>query len=242
MIGKHSGRIVLVALALLGLGWWVAPRSAPPLYDGVGFPDQPYRFVVAPSGAKTGKAPTTATRTVPVIKGVAGPASAASAEQAPQVSVLIPTGRLIAPAGAKQIVLHAAPVRPIAAPQGKYLWSNVYDVAATTSVSLHDGSPPATITLRAATAQRPYPTIERFAGGTWTTLTTAPIGNDIYQATLPSLGRYAVVGSSPLDFSARSGTTYMGILVIAAAVLVVVVLVVIGVRRRRRRPVEEEAG
>ena len=52
---------MLVAAALLGLGWLLTPRTAPPLYDGVGFPDEPYRFVVAPAGApKTTKAPTVA--------------------------------------------------------------------------------------------------------------------------------------------------------------------------------------
>jgi hypothetical protein len=234
--------LLLIALVLLGLGWWVAPRSAPPLYDGVGFPDEPYRFVVEPNGATATKAPTTATRVVPVTRGTAGAASLASAEQAPQVSVLIPTGRLQAPAGAKQIMLRAAPVQPVQAPTGGYLWSNVYDLEATDPhVTMRDGNPPATITLRAATAQRPYPTIERFADGTWTKVKTVPIGTDIYQAELPSLGRYAVVGTSPLDLTKKSATTYTGIIIAGVAGLIVVVLIVIGVRRRsRRRPADEE--
>jgi hypothetical protein len=238
---KRNARFVLIALVLLGLGWWVAPRSAPPLYDGVGFPDEPYRFVVKPAGAKPTKPPTTATRVIPVTKGTAGAASLASAEQAPQVSVLIPTGRLQAPAGTKQFTLRAAPVQPVKAPDGSYLWSNVYDVAATDpQVTLRNGNPAATITLRAATAQRPVPSIERYLNGTWTKVKTVPVGQDIYQAELPSLGRYAVVGSSPLQLTNKQSTTYIGIIIAVAAGLVVILLVVIGVRRRSRRRLPEE--
>ncbi|HEY2298985.1 MAG TPA: hypothetical protein VGH43_14725 [Jatrophihabitans sp.] len=240
---RRNTRFLVIALVLLGLGWWVAPRSAPPLYDGVGFPDEPYRFVVTPAGAKPTKAPTTATRIVPVTKGTAGAASLASAEQAPQIAVLIPTGRLQAPAGTKQFTLRAAPVQPVQAPDGEYLWSNVYDLAGTDpKVTMRDGNPPATITLRAATAQRPYPTIERYLNGTWTKVKTVPVGQDIYQAELPSLGRYAVVGTSPLQLTTKQNTTYTGIIIAVASGLIVVVLVVIGVRRRsgRRLPEEEE--
>jgi hypothetical protein len=239
---RRNSQLLLIALVVLGLGWWFAPRSAPPLYDGVGFPDEPYRFVVKPDGATATKAPTTATRVVPVTRGEAGAASLASAEQAPQVSVLIPTGRLQAPSGTKQITLRATPVRPVRAPSGGYLWSNVYELAATDAkVTMRNGNPPATITLRAASAQRPYPAIERYLNGAWTKVKTVPIGNDIYQAELPSLGRYAVVGTSPLDLTKKSTTTYTGIIIAGAAGLIVVVLIVIGVRRRsRRRPLDEE--
>ena len=238
---KRNSRLLLIALVLLGLGWWAAPRSAPPLYDGVGFPDEPYRFVVKPPDAKTTKAPTTATRVVPVTKGTAAAASLASAEQAPQVSVLIPTGRLQAPVGTKQFTLRATPVRPITAPSGGYLWSNVYDLAAADpKVTMRDGNPPAMITLRAASAQRPYPTIERFADGTWTKVKTVPAGQDIYEAELPSLGRYAVIGSSPLQLTQKQSTTYLGTIIAVAAGVIVLVLVLIGVRRRRRRGSPEE--
>jgi hypothetical protein len=218
----------------------VAPRLAPPLYDGVAYPDEAYRFVVQPAGAKATKAATTATGTTTVTAGRAGALRAASAEQAPQVSLLIPTGRLQAPAGTSRITLRATPAQPIPAPSGHYLWSNVYDVAATDpGVTMRDANPAATITLRAATAQRPYATIERYVNGTWTAVTTVPVGNDIYQATLPGLGRYAVVGSTPLSFS-KATTSTLGIVVAVAAVVVVIALVVVGVLRRRRRADPDE--
>ena len=102
-------RIIVVALAILGIGWALAPRSAPPLYDGVGFPDEPYRFVVQPDGAPDTKAATVATGTTQVIGGKAGAIHANSAEQAPQVAFLIPVGRLHAPAGTTQFVMQGTP-------------------------------------------------------------------------------------------------------------------------------------
>ncbi len=237
MTRTRSTALLLVAAGLLGLGWLLTPRSAPPLYDGVGFPDEPYRFVVAPAGAtKTTKPPTVATGTAPVTGGVAGAVHASSAEQAPQISLLVPVGRLHAPAGTARVVLQATPERPLTAPAQRYLWSNVYEVAATdAAVSMRDASPPATITMRAATAQRPPPTIARYSGGHWSTLQTIPVGSDIYQAALPGLGKYAVLGSEPLDFSSGGGsTTPTGIFIAAGFLLVVAALILVRVWRRRR--------
>lgn len=232
-------RLVVIGLAVLGLGWLFAPRFALPVYDGLGFPDEPYRFVVRPSDAQTTKKPTTATNVIHVTKGLAGAGVLNSAEQAPQVSVLIPAGRLHAPTGTKQFTLAATPAKPIAVPHGSYLWSNVYDIGAVdTQVSLKDGSPPATITLRAASAQRPLPKIEYYANGGWTAVNTIAVGRDIYQANLPALGAYAVVGTAPLVVGAKAATTSAsrtGVIIFVAAILVVIALIVIGVLRRRQR-------
>jgi hypothetical protein len=239
----RTARWLLVGLLVLGLGWLLAPRWAPPVYDGVGFPDQPYRFVVRPHGAPTTPNPTVASRALQIRGGVSDPASAASSEQAPQISILIPTGRIQAPAGTTRVVVQGKPVQPIAAPAGGHLWSNVYDVSATDpKIAMRDGNPPATITLRAATAQRPYPAIERYVNGAWTKVSTVPVGQDIYQAKLPGFGKYAVVGSSPLDVSLLSGVaakksapSRVGIIIAVAAIVVVVGLFFVGERRRSRR-------
>lgn len=236
MTRTRAVRTVVAAVLLLAFGWWLTPRWAPPVYDGVGFPDEPYRFVVHTAGQQTTKAPTTARSVVPVTKGLAAAATANSAEQAPQVSVLIPTGRLHAPTGTKQIVLRAEPIRPIAAPAGGYFWSNVYAIGATDAkVTMRDGNPAATITLRAASQQRPYPSVERYADGKWTSMQTVPVGQDIYQAKLPGFGDYAVVGNSPLEVGAKSGSTSKtGIIVFVVAVGAVIALIVVAVVRRRR--------
>jgi hypothetical protein len=244
VVAMTDGRrawLVLAALAVLAVGWALAPRSTPPLYDGVGFPDEPYRFVVKPAGACDTKVPTAASETTTVSAGKAGAVTLSTAEQAPQISVLIPSELLSVPSGTPRLTITAKPVQPVPAPHGRYLWSNVYDVEATIpGVTLHDTDPsrPTTITLRAATAQRPTPTIERYLNGRWMPVTTAPAGRDIYNGSLPSLGRYAVIGDSPINVSdlqcGKSSTSSTGILIASAAGGVVVLLAVFGILRRRR--------
>ena len=118
------------ACSLLTLGWLLAPHFAPPVYDGVGFPDEPYRFVVRaerrqdPQGADDGQ------ERVPVTKGTAAAAALASAEQAPQVAILIPTGRLQAPPARSSSRCRPHRCSRSRTPSGTYLWSNVYAVGA----------------------------------------------------------------------------------------------------------------
>jgi hypothetical protein len=240
--------LVLVGLALLGVGWALMPRAALPLYDGVGFPDEPYRFVQPPAGAKHTKAPTTGRDQVGVRRGRnIAELLAASAEQAPQVSVFFPAGLLATPAGTTQVTVVAAPAQALPTAAGQHLWSNVYDITATPAASIRSGALQATITMRAATAQRPEPQIAYYAGGRWTRVPTFAVGRDIYSAQLTRLGRFAVIGAVPLDVSqlagAKRGSTasIVGIVVGVGALVVLVALFLIGRRRRARAREREEA-
>jgi hypothetical protein len=240
--------IVLVALVLLGAGWAIAPRSAPPLYDGVGFPDEPYRFVQRPPGTRVTAPPTTAVATAGISGGRNGPLNADSAESAPQVSVTIPGGMLAVPAGtAPPLTLVAKPDKVLPPPPGKYLWSNVYDVTINPAVRFTTRTGlVATIILRAVSAQQPLPFIERFDGGRWTSLPTSPVGQDVYAATLTSLGSFAVIGDAPLDLSTlraggTSGGSRAGIFTAVGVIAAVLALFVLGQwRRARRRPRAKE--
>jgi MYXO-CTERM domain-containing protein len=242
-------RLVLVALLLLGAGWAIAPHDALPLYDGVGFPDEPYRFVHAPKGAPDTKPPSTAHASAAVSGGrTSKQLTANSAEQAPQVSVRIPPGRLVVPSSTTRVSLTAAPAQPLSAPNGKYLWSNVYDVTTSPSASLHPGGLQATITMRAATPQQPAPKIAYYAAGHWTLLPTFATGRDIYIAELTQFGRFAVIGSKPLDVtqvpgysSGSGGGSKVGLFVGIGALLVVVGLFLLGRWRRQRVRAEHEA-
>ena len=241
-------RLLLAAVAVLALGWAIAPRSALPLYDGVGFPDEPYRFVQPPTGAPATKPPTTARGSAPVHGGRAGTLTASSAEQAPQVSVNIPAGKLRIPGSAAKVTLAAAPARPLPAPRGGYLWSDVYDITATPPARLAAGYPQATITLRAATAQRPVPRIAYYATGRWTLLPTFATGRDIYAAELPRLASYAVIGTAPIDVSllpgrrSSSGGGWIGVVVGIGALAAVVGLFLLGRRRRAKAAASSDEG
>ena len=242
---SRTRRLVLVGLVLLGVGWAVAPRSALPLYDGVGFPDEPYRFVQPPAGAKPTKAPTTGRDQVAVSGGRNAAATAASSETAPQVSVKIAAGVLATSAGTTRVTVVAAPQEAIPTAAGQYLWSNVYDVTATPAASVHSRDLQTTITLRAATAQRPQPKIAYYDAGRWTTVPTFAAGLDIYYAQLTRFGRFAVLGTVPVDLSQLSGGksgssngSSVGIFVGVGALVVLVALFLLG-RRRRARAREE---
>ena len=234
--------ILLVALVLLGVAWAIAPRSAPPLYDGVGFPDEPYRFVQPPPGTRETKAPTTAKATAGIVAGRNGQLRAASAEVAPQITVTLPEGMLRIPSGRPPVTLLATPEKvSTPPPSGKYLWSNVYDITVSPPATIVDQpNVVATLILRAATAQQPLPVIAHLDGGKWTPLHTGPAGRDVYATNLNSLGRFAVLGDKPLDVSAlrasggKSGGPSIGIFV-GIGVFAVVVLLYFAGRRRRAK-------
>ena len=238
----RTARLVPLALVLLALGWAVAPRSALPLYDGVGFPDEPYRFVVPPHGAPHTKAPTVASVTAALPAGQNSDINAASAEVAPQILVQIVAGDLLTPSGTHQVTVTATPVQPLPVPANHYLYSNVYDVTSSPVATLKPGPAQAILTMRAATPQQPQPQIERYQAGQWVSLPTYPVGLDIYEAQLPGFGQYAVIGSVPLDVAKLVGVRRsssggrIGIAVGAGVLVIVIVLFVLGRRRARTMP------
>lgn len=249
---NRRARLITAALLILGVGWSIAPRSALPLYDGIGFPDEPYRFVHRPAGAQETKAPTVAHGSASVaVTGRTGSVAAASAEVAPQISLYIPKGKLEVPAGTTTVTVTATPAQPVSPHAGQYLWSNVYDVSASPGATqFHAGGQQATITMRAASAQRPQPSIAYFAGESWHLLPTYAQGQDIYIAELNRFGEFAVIGKNPLLVSKLSsgsegggGGSAVGLIVGIGAGVVVVVLFVLGrMRRARARTAEDEDG
>ena len=85
------------ASVLVALGWFVTPQPVP-VYDGVGAPDEPYRYVSAPAGVKSTPAPTSAAASTPVSAGAStNGLSLTSAETGPQVALFLPAAALGAP-------------------------------------------------------------------------------------------------------------------------------------------------
>jgi hypothetical protein len=246
---NRSSKLVLAALLVLGIGWAVAPRSALPLYDGIGFPDEPYRFVQRPAGAEATKPPTTAHGSATVAGGTTNTLVAASAETAPQISLYVPKGKLAAPAGTSKISVTGTPAQPLPTGHGQYLWSDVYDVTASPgSTQFKTNDQQATITLRAASAQRPQPNIAYYDGTRWHLLPTFAQGRDIYIAELNRFGQFAVIGKNPLLVSqivgnnqSSGGSSPIGLIVGIGAGVLVVVLFVLGRMRRARARAAEEA-
>jgi hypothetical protein len=223
---------VLVVLAVA----WLATPNPVPLYDGIGFPDEPYRFTLP----KPGAAPATnATTRLKVAGGSnTGGIIANSAEVGPQVSIYAPPHGF-AVAGSADIVLTAKPVVPDPPlPEGK-VDSNVYDlsfVSAGGPVTLVAAAQPPAITMRGVTIVPSVPVMEYRpdASSPWQELKTRRVGQDIFNANAPGAGQYALVQTEQAEAAAKSSSRTSLYVVIGATVLLMAA-VLVGVRVMSRR-------
>jgi hypothetical protein len=237
-VSRAAWRRVLAALAALTLAWLIAPASVP-IYDGVGNPDEPYRYVSPPAGAKKTPAPTVAKATLTVTSaGLDNAQYANSAEVAPQVVYYVPNGAMKAPTGASAITVTATPLAPTAPlPADGTIVGNVYRIAATTSkgdavIVGHGITQLPTLDMRAPTGKQPGPVFEHVVSGAWQHSNTLRIGVDVYQTSAGALGDWALVQlkSQP----GKSSGINVGLLAAGIAVLVIVVLI-IAIRLSRTR-------
>lgn len=235
--------LLLVAAAGLMLAWLVAP-AAPPLYDGVGLPDEPYRFVTRPPGnTALTKPPSKVAVRMPVVDGTTDGFNGASAEQGPQVSVFVPTGTIAAPKDASTILLRADPRAPDGPADGGRVDGNVYRLSAVADVgipALATARDRIQIILRATSGRQPGPVMEyRAVGGrTWTRLSTVRYGNDVYAASVRGFGDYALVFAKPVSGAPRargSGTGKYAYVIIVAGLVILLGSVVLGIRLARAR-------
>ena len=236
-------RWLLIAVAALAAVWLLAP-SITPIYDGLGNPDEPYRYVVRPAGdSRVTKPPTSATATLRVEHGTNTAGYANSAEVGPQISLYVPAGALRAPAVATTITVRATPLAPTAPlPANGAIVSDVYHVTAVwighggrglAIVGGHGDTSPV-LQLRAPTAAQPGPDMEHRAGAGWQPEPTLRIGNDIYQGALPATGDWALVRRSTSGARTSGGGINGGLLALGIVLLAVVALLAT-IRWRRTR-------
>ena len=237
---RRVAALVAVAAALYGVAMVVTPH-APPIYDGIGFPDEPYRFVDPPAGYRDTQPPTTAKATIGVNDGRStGGHTISSAESGPQVSLYVPSGGVLTGAAASNVTVRAAPVALTGSPPPGHLWGNVYRVSFTTASGPARQAPdnPGSIFLRAPTFQAP-PTFYVRHGSTWSPLRTRQTGRDIYQAQLAGVGDYVLTGEDPLDFGAKDPSNEAAVgafgFVVTGVGLVVILFLFIRAERRRSR-------
>ena len=190
-------RLSALAVTLLALAWAITPSGpTPPLYDGLGFPDQPYRYVDAPAGYQHTPAPGPAAQDVPIRTGGSSTYDAVSAELGPQAEVFLNQESVRPPAGATVAHVRAAPVAASSQPSDGEVWGNVYRLSVATDTgpaTVAPGGRLDSIRLRAPTGPPPTARIEFRDRSGWHRLTTSKIGNDIYSAPLAGVGDYAVI-------------------------------------------------
>lgn len=118
--------LVVAGLAVLAVVL-LAPGAGPPLYDGIGFPDDPYRWVQPPAGAAKTPAVTPASVTLtPSADGTVPGAQGLSAEKGPQIAFAVADGALTVPAGTRRVTLKAeAAANPATSPAAGTLVSHL---------------------------------------------------------------------------------------------------------------------
>lgn len=200
-------RWLLVAFACLGFAVALGP-TAVPIYDGIGNPDEPYRYVDPPANYRATKPATTATGTLKVTNGRSGSAQINTDEYGPQLALYVPVGAFSVPDGATDVTVTATPVSaPGTQPPDGTLEGNVYRVSATAPggtvdlIGLDTQAP--VLDLRAPTARQPGPVFEHYENGEWTPYKTSRVGTDIYRTRMGALGDWALVRRSSSDTSAQ---------------------------------------
>ncbi len=232
---SSASRRWAAAAALVVVGWLATPDPIA-VYDGVGVPDEPYRYVMPPAGAKKTPPPSAATAQSPVEKDLnINGMSVQTAEQGAQASLFVP------PAGLRSagttIEVKVAPLAPRDKPSGGRIDGNVYAftlVSPGKQVTLTAQAALATVYLRATTAAQPGPVMLYRAASArpWKPLKTSRGGQDVYVSIFPGPGQYALgfVTASTVSGPTSEGFSAAPYVVGGGFVLLVVVVVVIRVR------------
>lgn len=236
-------RLAGLAGVALAAAWLVAPASVP-LYDGVGFPDEPYRYVAAPPGATATPAVTTATYRVSAT-GSTFPETIFfySGESGPQVSILL-RSTLAAPPGTRGIVFTAAPVAPDGPVPGAEVVGNVYRFTAEADPArgrvTMTPRPDATgkLILRATTARLgPVVHFREGPGAPWRALETDRAGQDTWGTSPVGFGDYVLAyppGAGLGQEEEGGGSSYAVLTLSLLALVLGVILVSVRLARRRR--------
>lgn len=246
---RFGAVVVAVGVLLLGIVWLLAAPKTPPLFDGVGFPDEPYRYVVAPAGAAPTKPVTSASASIPIQGGKSRSVSVMTAEQGPQASLFLAGAAVVTTGAPTSVEVRLAPLAPPSTPADGAIPGDAYAVSAAAepsgNASISGATNAATVMLRIPKATSQTVAIELLTAGRWEQLTTFKTGTDVYSANLPAFGTVAAVVVTDPSRSVEYGGAHAatksgggGIAVgplLAGIVVLLLVALVVGVRIARRR-------
>ncbi len=212
-------------LAIVTIGWLASP-GAVPIYDGVGSPDEPYRYV--------GKAPAPSSATTPVgtSAGLSEAIQLRTVENGPQAMLDLAPGAFAAPT---DFTFTVTPFTADSTPPRGEIDGNGYRIAVTGSAALRPDDAQGFLFLRAAVMTKPAPVIAYRAtpADPWVELATRVNGRDNVNTPFRKVGDYVVVrlpGSTPLTDESGLDTTRLVILVAGLSGLALLTILVL--RRR----------
>lgn len=241
MKAVKAWRVLVAAAALLPAAYLASPPTAPPLYDGLGAPDEPYRYTTDPPPGATKVRPASAREEVAVEDDTNPPAVVATPEQGPQAAVIVPAGGLRLPSGARRLSLSLEPVLSPAPPVDGTMLSNAYAVEIVDergrAVGIAETGRETTVLLRIPTATDAPVALELYDEDSgWVTLPTRRTGQDVYSAFLPQTGLVAAVqitdpGRS-LQYTRDDRKTVFVLPLVAGVLLLILAVVVLRLRGR----------
>jgi hypothetical protein len=226
---------LLGAAVALGLVWTTVPGV--PLYDGVGFPDEPYRFVRQPPGYHATRPPTPAAGVAKAGGGRSAGVTVASAESGPQVQFYFAPGALTSAATTACFEVRADPQAPSAPPPGFRIDGNSYRVSVVARppapVTFHAGGG-SWISMRATrpTTDKPTFLYQSAPDRPWQREETTQVGNDIYVTRLVGSGDYSLAFTTrpPARARVRDGGGPSPLVLVPAATLALLGAVIVWVR------------
>ena len=180
----------------------ICTKHAVPIYDGVGFPDEPYRYVNPPSNdLRTNTPPSSAVASATLTNGgSASEISSNSDEQGPQIVLYISPNSLTADPSVTSITITAKPVAVASkdGPTDGVIAGNDYIVSSDSPVTFHDTTNTSIIDLRLPQAYSKTTALTGFEfkasdSSTWKKVATLQVGGDIYQTPFTGFGEYAMV-------------------------------------------------
>ena len=228
---------LLAALAALLTAWLVAPHAVP-LYDGIGVPDEPYRYVQPPAGYQKTPAPSSASVQLPAVNGTNKDGALVQTKEISAQSQMyfLPNG-LSGPASTKTFTITITPEAPDGDTPGGPVDGNVYRIAL-----LADGQPATltetgknTVYLQRATSPKVAAATlyYRPAGGSWTVIPDTKGGTDSFQGYFAGAGDYAL---APAKAATKSSSHSLLIIVILVLVVLAMAGAVVLIRLSRRSP------
>jgi hypothetical protein len=231
--------ICLVAVLLLAARW-TTPLPAPPLFDGLGLGNEPYRYVHRPPGHKATPPPTKARKVVAMIDGKSAPFDVSTFEMYPQASITASGGALTVPRAAKSITVTVSAVPPQGEPPTGWVYDgNLYRFTAVTDT----GRPvalAADAVVRIAfrgTGKRGKPSIGLYTSHRWRVHPAPSTGVSAqYSTTISALGDGVLI--VPRDAAEETGGIPAGVVVGVACVGILTTLLGL-LRLARKRRTEE---
>jgi len=239
MSGRRAGILALTA-GLIAAALLHGRMAAPPVYDGIAVPPEPYRWVSPPPNVAAGnKAPLAGEATLPVLNGQVAGGGVQTADS--QVIMYFGPGAFKAPVGATGVKCTITPnPNPPAAPAGVEIRGNVYRVTCTGEPG---GGPVTVVSPYHLTLRFPpgaFKEIQYNDGSGWRPLPTliAPGGDPYASVNAPGFGEYAATAptgaAGPSIFSDLGRyLEFYGIL--AFVILFGAIAIFQEIRRRRHR-------